>query len=288
MAQIAYIDGHYLPLSHAGVNVEDRGYQFSDGVYEVFALRHGKLVDEEAHLDRLEKSLYELNIVSVMSRPALKLVIRETIRKNNLAHAHGFGVVYLQITRGVAPRNHIYPDNMRPILVITVRSQNPRDIEKIRENGIEVISHPDLRWARCDIKSISLLPNILARQQAKKAQAQEAWLVDEQGFVTEGAATNAWIVTQQDVLLTRQAEDNILPGITRAVLMDTLSELGLSIETRAFTIEEAQQAKEAFSTASTMTIFPVVRIDGKPVQNGKPGALSLQLFDAYQKKSIKS
>lgn len=288
MAQIAYVDGHYLPLSRAGVNVEDRGYQFSDGVYEVFALRQGQLVDEDAHLDRLEKSLNELSIPQPISRAALKLVIRETMRKNNLAHERAFGVVYLQITRGVAPRNHIYPDKMRPILVITVRPQNPQDLERVRENGIEVVSHPDLRWARCDIKSISLLPNILARQHAKNAMAQEAWLVDEQGFVTEGAATNAWIVTQDDVLLTRQAEANILPGITRAVLMEALLELGLSYETRAFTIEEAQQAKEAFSTASTMTIFPVVKIDGQRVQNGKPGALSLQLIDEYQKKSTKS
>ncbi len=288
MAQIAYVDGHYLPLSQAGVNVEDRGYQFSDGVYEVFALRQGQLVDEDAHLDRLEKSLNELSIPQPISRAALKLVIRETMRKNNLAHERAFGVVYLQITRGVAPRNHIYPDHMQPILVITVRPQNPQDLERVRENGIEVVSHPDLRWARCDIKSISLLPNILARQHAKNAMAQEAWLVDEQGFVTEGAATNAWIVTQDNVLLTRQAEANILPGITRAVLMEALLELGLSYETRAFTIEEAQQAKEAFSTASTMTIFPVVKIDGQLVQNGKPGALSLQLIDEYQKKSTKS
>ncbi|MGC6471802.1 MAG: D-amino-acid transaminase [Parvibaculales bacterium] len=284
MAKIAYIDGHYKPLSEAHVNVEDRSYQFSDGVYEVFALRDGLLVDEEAHLDRLERSLAEMSIPAVMTRQALKLVIRETIRKNSVSN----GVVYLQISRGVAPRNHVYPDDLRPVLVITVRPQILGAGERLRRDGIAVVSQPDQRWARCDIKTVSLLPNILARQSANTMQAQEAWLLDEDGFITEGAATNAWIVNADGVLLTRPSGPDILAGITREILLEVIKSQNMDYIERAFTLEEAFSAREAFSTASTLTVFPVVSIDSHEIGTGRPGPLTLQLFDAYEKYSIKS
>ncbi|MGC6511393.1 MAG: D-amino-acid transaminase [Parvibaculales bacterium] len=284
MARIAYIDGQYMPLSEAHVNVEDRSYQFSDGVYEVFALRDGHLIDEEAHFDRLDRSLSEMSIPAVMSRQAMRLVVRETIRKNAVTS----GVVYLQISRGVAPRNHIYPDGLKPVLIITVRPQQKDAINRLKCEGIAVVSHPDQRWARCDIKSISLLPNILARQSAKQAQAQEAWLLDGNGFVTEGAATNAWILSAEGTLVTRPSGADILPGITREILLQVIKGQGLNFVERPFTLDEAFEAQEAFSTASTMTIFPVVSIDGQKIGSGLPGSLTLQLFDAYEKYSIKS
>lgn len=277
MSRIAYVDGVYQPLNLPGILVEDRGYQFADGVYEVCAIRNGRLLDEARHLDRLEYSLDALDMPMPMSRPALQQVMRETLRRNRI-HS---GILYMQVSRGVAPREHMYDASLKPILVMTARPISAERRLQIMKKGISVISVPDQRWARCDIKSISLLPNVLARQLARNAKVQEAWQIDVQGMVTEGAATNAWIVDAKGVLRTRPAGNDILNGIVRQVLLDCVSELGLKFEEKPFSLDEALAAQECFSTASTMSVFPVVKIDGKNIANGKPGSVAKTLSNAY-------
>ena len=277
MSRIAYIDGVYQPLNLPGIMVEDRGYQFADGVYEVCAVRQGRFLDEERHLDRLDYSLKELQIARPMSRPALRHVMRETVRRNRVRN----GVLYVQVSRGVAARDHGFAAGMKPVLVVTARHADPQKRAHILQHGISVISLPDQRWARCDIKSISLLPNVLARQTARNADVQEAWQIDGKGMVTEGAATNAWIVDREGRLRTRPAGPDILNGIVRQVLMDCAAELGVPVVEAAFALDEALAAQEAFSTASTMSLFPVVQIDGHKIGDGKPGKFAAKLAAAY-------
>jgi D-alanine transaminase len=277
MSRIAYIDGVYQPLNMPGILVEDRGYQFADGVYEVCAIRSGKLLDEARHLARLEYSLQALNMPPPMSRAALQQVMRETLRRNRVRD----GILYMQVSRGVAPREHMFDPDLKPVLVVTARPIAADRRAQIMKKGISVISVPDQRWARCDIKSISLLPNVLARQSARQAKVQEAWQIDGQGMVTEGAATNAWIVDAKGVLRTRPATHEILNGIVRQVLLDCVADLGLKFEETPFSLKEALAAKECFSTASTMSVFPVVEIDGQKIGTGKPGELAQKLSDAY-------
>jgi D-alanine transaminase len=259
--------------------VEDRGYQFSDGVYEVFAIRNGALLDEGAHLDRLDYSLDALRIAAPMSRGALQIVMREVVRRNRVRN----GILYVQVSRGVAPREHSYGADVQPVLTVTARATDPSRRQHIRAHGIEVISVPDQRWARCDIKSISLLPNVLARQAARDAKVQEAWQIDESGLVTEGGATNAWIVDAKGRLRTRPADHDILNGIIRQVLIKLAPQLDIELCEEAFSLDEAIAAKECFSTASTMAVFPVVSIDGRKIGNGKPGPVALALADAYDR-----
>ena len=277
MSRIAYIDGRYQPLNEPGIMVEDRGYQFSDGVYEVCAIRAGRLLDEEAHLDRLDYSLNELSIAAPMSRTAMQLVMREIIRRNRVTN----GILYIQITRGVSPRDHAYGDDLTPVLVMTVRPSAPARRALVQENGIEVISVPDQRWSRRDIKSISLLPNVLARQSARQSGVQEAWQVDGEGLVTEGAATNAWIVDAKGKLRTRPADHDILNGIVRQMIFELALKLKIDIVEEPFTLDEAKSAQECFSTASTLSVFPVVSVDGQRIGNGKPGPVSTALAQAY-------
>lgn len=277
MSRIAYIDGCYQPLNEPAVMIEDRGYQFADGVYEVCAIRNGQLLDETEHLDRLDYSLKELDIGAPMARPALQAVMRETIRRNRFHN----GLLYMQVTRGVAPRDHAYANNLRPVLVMTVRPIDAARRAGIMANGIEVITVPDQRWSRCDIKSISLLPNVMARQAARDAKVQEAWQIDPQGMITEGAATNAWIVDAQSQLRTRPAASDILNGIVRQVLVKLAAEQGIFFCEEAFSLDEALAAQECFSTASTMTVFPVVKIDGKQIADGRPGKIAQSLSVAY-------
>ena len=271
MFRFAYVNGRYVPYSAAQVHVEDRGYQFSDGVYEVCEVRNGGLVDERRHLDRLERSLSELRIALPVARSALGVVLRETVRRNRVRD----GLIYLQVTRGVARRDHGFPPpGTRPSLVVTARPLDRAKQNALAESGIAVITVPDDRWSRVDIKSISLLPNVLARQAARDAGAREAWLVDAQGFVSEGASTNAWIVTQSGRIVTRPAEFGILRGITRTVVLDVAAKQGLVVEERPFTVAEAHIAREAFATAATQLVMPVVSIDGKPIGDGKPGPVA--------------
>ena len=277
MSRIAYIDGCYQPLNEPAVMVEDRGYQFADGVYEVCAIRDGKLMDEVEHLDRLDYSLSELDIPAPMSRGALQIVMRETVRRNRVRN----GILYIQVSRGVAPREHSYGDDVQPVITVTARPTDPAKRRHVLAHGIEVISLPDQRWARCDIKSISLLPNVLARQAARNAKVQEAWQIDESGMVTEGGATNAWIVDAKGRLRTRPAANDILNGIIRQVLIGLVADMDIEFIEEAFSLEEAMAAQECFSTASTLAVFPVVSIDGKKIGTGKPGPVSLALAEAY-------
>ncbi len=276
MPQQAYVNGQYLPHRAAAVHIEDRGYQFADGVYEVVPVVHGVLVDEDPHFDRLERSLRELRIDMPMSRAALKLICRELMRRNHLSH----GFVYMQVTRGVAPRDHAFPKRAKPALAMTTRQTKPHSAELLGR-GVAVVTAPDIRWERCDIKSVSLLPNVLAKQKALDDGAYEAWQIDGDGYVTEGTSTNAWIVTQDNKLVTRDASNTILNGITRLRLLSIAENEGLSFEERAFTAEEATQAREAFLTSSTNFVMPVTQIDGQPVGNGHPGLFTLKLRESY-------
>lgn len=276
MPRVAYVNGRYLPHRDAAVHIEDRGYQFADGVYEVVPVFHSRLVDEEPHLDRLERSLSELRIAMPMSRKALKMISAEVMRRNRLT----YGFLYIQVTRGVAPRDHKFPKAATPALVMTVRQMKPQTSEQL-EKGVKVITAPDIRWQRRDIKSVSLLPNCLAKQQASEAGAAEAWLVESDGTVTEGASTNAWIVTAEGKLVTRKADHAILGGITRLSLIAAAEAAGIEFEERPFTVEEAYQAREAFITSSTNLVMPVTRIDDRPVGNGHPGMLTMKLRQLY-------
>lgn len=276
MSRIAYVNGRYLPHREASVHIEDRGYQFADGVYEVVPVFNGILVDEGLHLDRLDRSLRELRIAQPMSRPALKLVSRELMRRNGLSN----GFLYMQITRGVAPRDHKFPKSARPALVMTTRQMKPHS-EQVLSEGLKVITVPDQRWDRCDIKSVSLLPNILGKQAAVEAGAYEAWQVDGDGMVTEGTSTNAWIVTADNKVVTRDATHAILNGITRITLLELIRKEGYALEERSFSVDEARAAREAFLTSSTSFVLPITQLDGKPIGNGHPGILTGKLRQHY-------
>jgi D-alanine transaminase len=274
LSRIAYVNGRYLPLAHASVNIEDRGYQFSDGVYEVCEVRGGRLVDERRHVERLKRSLSELRIAMPMSETALGVILRETVRRNRVR----WGIVYLQITRGVARRDHAFPPaGTAPSIVVTARNLDLANAERMAGEGVSVVTVPDNRWERVDIKSVSLLPNVLAKQTAREQGAREAWFVDRQGRVTEGSSSNAWIVTRDGKVVTRHADHAILKGITRAVVLEALKEQGLELEERPFTVEEAHRAREAFITSASQIVLPVVKIDGRPVGNGAPGLVASAL-----------
>jgi D-alanine transaminase len=283
LSRIAYVNGRYLRHNDAHVHIEDRGYQFADGVYEVCEVRQGRVVDERRHLERLERSLGELRIGAPLGRAALGAVLRETVRRNRIRD----GLVYLQITRGVARRDHGFPaPTIRPSLVVTARSLDPRRREITAEEGIAVITVPENRWPRVDIKSVSLLPNVLAKQAAREAGAAEAWFVDAAGCVTEGSSTNAWIVTADGQVVTRPAGRGILRGIARSVVLDVVAAHGLPFEERPFRVEEAYAAREAFVTSTTQLVMPVVRIDGRPVGNGASGLIATALRRDYYKRAL--
>ncbi len=278
MSRIAYVNGAYVPHADAGVHIEDRGYQFADGVYEVCEVRHGYIVDLTRHLDRLGRSLSELRIDWPMTRAALVHVIREVIRRNRVRN----GLFYMQVTRGVARRDHVFPvAETRPSIVVTAKRTDAAAIARKTTHGIAAITVPENRWDRVDIKSVGLLPNVLARQKAKEEGAQEAIFVDADGTVKEGAATNVWIVDRDGNLRTRPAEHGILKGITRTTLMDVAVPLGLKIEERAFSVEEMLAAREVFITAATSICFPVVSVDGKPIGNGHPGSIAQNIREAF-------
>jgi len=274
MSRIAYVNGRYLPLAHASVNIEDRGYQFSDGVYEVCEVKGGRLIDERRHIERLGRSLTELRIAMPMAPESLGVVMREVVRRNRVR----WGIVYLQITRGVSRRDHAFPPpGTRPAIVVTARNLDLANAEKMAADGVAVISVPENRWERVDIKAVALLPNVLAKQAAREQGAREAWFVDKKGFVTEGSSSNAWIVTKNGTVVTRHVDNAILKGITRTVVLDIIAAEGFKLDVRPFTIDEAQQAREAFITSASQTVMPVVKIDGRPVGNGAPGLIASAL-----------
>jgi D-alanine transaminase len=274
MSRYAYVNGRYLPFRHATVHVEDRGYQFADGVYEICEVRGGRLIDERRHLERLQRSLKEIKIPLPMSVRALGVVLREVVSRNRI----GYGIVYLQITRGVARRDHAFPSGQTlPSLVVTARSLNMSRNEALAKNGIAVVSVPDDRWGRVDIKTIGLLPNVLARQNAIERGARDAWFVDKDGMVTEASSANAWIVAPAGVLVTRHVDRAILRGITRTVVLDAIKAEGLAVEERGFSLEEAYGAREAFITSASQIVLPVIRIDGRTIGDGKPGPVAMSL-----------
>jgi D-alanine transaminase len=278
MARIAYINGRYVPQSRAWVAVEDRGYLFSDGVYDVIPVHNGHLSFVDRHHERLDRSLGELRIARPMSHAAMLHVAHEIIRRNDVRE----GGLYIQVTRGVAPRDHKFPKGVKPSLFMMARRRKAPAPDLLAK-GAAVVTMPDQRWARRDIKSISLLANVLAKQAAVEQGALEAWLVDNEGMVTEGSSTSAWIATAQGELVTRPNGTEILPGITRSVVVDVARELGLTLQLRPFSVAEAYAAREAFLTSSSNFVLPITCIDGKPVGEGKPGPIAARLREVYLK-----
>jgi len=276
MSHIAYVNGRYVPHRAASVHIEDRGFQFADAVYEVVAIRDGVFVDEELHLRRLHRSLDALRIAAPMSDAALRAVLREVVRRNGVAE----GIVYLQVTRGSAPRDFAFPASARPGMVVTARRKALIDPRLIAE-GVRVITIPDIRWGRPDIKTVSLLPNALGKQRAKEAGAYEAWQVDRDGNVTEGTSSNAYIVTETGEVVTRQADHGILNGVTRTGLRHVMALLQLKLSERPFSVAEAKAAREAFLTSASNFVVPVTRIDGAAVGEGTPGPMTRRLIAAY-------
>lgn len=277
MSRIAYVNGRFVRHDQAGVSIEDRGFQFADGVYEVWAVLGGKLADARGHLERLERSLSELRIQAPMSRAALVQVLRETIRRNRVRN----GIVYLQITRGAARRDHAFPKDAVPTVVVTAKRVDYAAEDAKAAKGVAVVTTPENRWGRCDIKTVGLLPNALAKQAAREAGAYEAWFVDRDGYVTEGSSTNAWIVDGQGRLRTRDTGANILRGITRKTLIEMAAQLQMPVLEEPFTVAEAKAASEAFLTAASSFLIPIVSIDGDPVGTGQPGPVARRLRALY-------
>lgn len=276
MPRYAYVNGMFVRHADATVHIEDRGYQFADGVYEVITLIDGALVDASGHLSRLRRSLEELGIAPPMGEGALALVMRA------LAHRNGVkdGLIYLQITRGVAPRDFKFPKNPKSAIVMTTRRAVSGSVAPLPA-GVAIVTTADQRWARRDIKTIGLLAQVLAKQKAAEAGAFESWMVDADGFVTEGSSSNAWIVTWNGTLVSRQADHSILKGVTGNSIEHLASEMGIPVERRPFTVEEAMAAREAFITSATTFCLPVRTIDGRVIANGNPGETTDKLRKAY-------
>jgi D-alanine transaminase len=276
MSRIAYVNGVYRRHAEASVHIEDRGYQFGDGVYEVCEVRDGRFIDETPHLARLERSLAHLSITPPVGLAALKMIMREVVARNRVRD----GLAYIQVTRGVAPRDHGFPAQTRASLVVTAKANDRRKGENNAATGVRVVTLSDERWRRPDIKSLQLLPNVLAKQKAREQGAYEAWFLDEEGRITEGSSTNAWIITDGK-LVTRQADRAILSGVTRATLLAALGEKGLVFEERSFTLEETYAAQEAFLTSAGNGVMPVVRVNDRPIGQGRPGATTLALRESF-------
>ncbi len=285
MSRIVYVNGRYVPASQAMVAMEDRGYQFADGIYEAIASINGALIDIELHLDRLERSLQQLEIPMPLSRAALVMKMRELMRRNQRNH----GVVYLQITRGVAPRNHIFSDSMIPVLTMALMPPKFRN-DTERDEGVRVITAPDIRWTRCDIKAIALLPNMLTRMQSYRAGAKETWQMRD-GVVTEGALSNAYIVDKDGVLRTHPATQAILGGVRRHMTLQLARANGIKVSEEAFTLDDIRDAREAFITSCSAFITPVTQVDEQVIGNGAVGTITSQLvalFDAHVKSQIQA
>ena len=274
MTRIVYVNGAYKRYAEAAIHVEDRGFQFADSIYEVIEVLGGRLVDATRHLARLNRSLRELAISPPMRERALLHIIGEVVRRNRVRD----GIVYMQVTRGAGPREFAFPGpDVLPTLVVFARARSRESANQLAEMGIAVKTVPDNRWGRRDIKTVMLLPSVLAKDAARQADAREARFVDASGAITEGASSNAWIVTDKGVLVTRPLGWEILPGVTRATVMDVAKAEGINVEERAFTREEALRAREAFITSATNIAMPVVTLDGKTIGNGQPGPLTRRL-----------
>jgi len=274
MARDAYVNGRYVPHARAAVHIEDRGFQFADGVYEVVCIRHGRLIDEDGHLDRLDHCLSELRIAWPCERRVMRQIMRRLLERNGVRD----GLIYIQVTRGVAPRDFRFPAAARPTLVMTTRRAA---LAPHARTGVRVVTIPDIRWRRRDLKTVGLLAQVLGKQEAAERGAFEAWQVDEDGFVTEGTSSNAWIVTAGGALVTRPASHAILNGITRQSILRIAAAERLRFEERPFSLEEAFAAREAFVSSATSFVTPVLKIDDRIVGDGTPGPLGRRLLDAY-------
>ncbi len=278
MPRTAYVNGHYVAYDEAMLSIDDRAVQFGDSVYEVVAVRRGHLVELDDHLSRLERSLRELRMAQPRSRTALKLIMKEIQRRN---HVHN-GLLYVQVTRGVAPRNHKFPSAaVRPGIVVTGKSRIDQESVLAWQKGVKVLTVPDDRWRRRDVKSTNLLANVMAKQAAADAGCREAWLVDDDGFVTEGTSSTAWIVSRTSCIITRPLSNDILHGVTRGNLLRVIEAHGYSVEERAFTVTEAEHADEAFITSANNPVTPVVQINDTIVGNGEPGPVTRRLQEHY-------
>ncbi len=278
MSRVAYVNGTYQPHGQATIHVEDRGFQFADGVYEVWSVFDGRMADFEGHMTRLHRSLNELRIDIPMSVESLTQVLKETIRRNRVRN----GVVYLQVTRGTARRDHPFPSpDTPPSVVVTSRSVSATKSEAQAAKGVAVVTQPDIRWGRCDIKTVGLLANVLAKQAARERGAYEAWMVDEMGLVTEGSSTNAWIVDKHGKLRTRDTQANILKGITRTAIMDLIASEDIELDERPFSVDDAKEAREAFFTAAGAFVMPAISIDGVKIGDGTPGPITTKLRTLY-------
>jgi D-alanine transaminase len=275
MSRFSYVNGRYEHHSEALVHIEDRGYQFSDGIYEYIAFYNGIMLDGALHFARLERSLREMEIEMPMSSASMLMVARELVERNRRMD----GGLYIQITRGVARRDHGFPKHVKPSLVMTVCAPKvPKPHEA--QGGVRVITHADIRWGRRDIKSVSLLANILAKQEAAEVQAREAWLV-EGDIITEGSASNAYIVNAGGELVTHPACEKILSGVTRDVLLHLARGAGIAVVERAFTVQELYAAAEAFLTSTSANVLPVTKVDDKIIGSHKPGPVTLRLVALY-------
>jgi len=277
MPRYAYVNGTFARHNEANVHIEDRGYQFADGIYEVVALINGKMADERGHLDRLERSLNELSIAMPVPRSTLSLLMRELVRKNRLRNAN----IYIQITRGATKRDFKFPGaDVPPSLVMTTWPFKFHGNAAVT-NGAKAISTPDIRWKRPDIKSVALLPQVLAKQHAIEKGAYEAWMVDTDGHVTEGSSSNAWIV-KGGKIITREATQSILRGVTRTAITKICTELQMTVEERPFTLKEAYEADEAFNTSAVALVVPIIELDGHKVGTGQPGPVAKRLYEEYR------
>lgn len=277
MPRISYVNGAYLPHDQAGVPIEDRGFLFADGVYEVIGLINGRYADERGHLDRLERSMAELQLHPPRSRDALRFIMRELVRRNKLRN----GAIYIQVTRGAAKRDFKFPADNIPSTLVMMCWPFRFDSNPNVERGVNVCTVPDERWARRDIKSIALLPQVLAKQKAAEQGCYEAIMLDDKGFITEGSASNFWIY-KDGILKTRPANRSILKGVTRTAIYSIALEKGIEIIEEPFDIEEAQNADEAFCSSATALIVPVVKINDHAIGNGKPGVLSKDIYAGYR------
>ena len=279
MSRTVYVNGDYVPEEEATVSVFDRGFTFGDGVYEVTAVLDGKLIDYEGHANRLQRSLKELGMKMPVTPDQMLEIHRELVRRNDVEE----GLVYLQVTRGAADRDFAYSDDLTPTLVLFTQTKKVSSVKA----GIRVISAPDIRWGRRDIKTVQLLAPCMLKMLAKKEGKDDAWMVED-GYVTEGTSNNVYIVTADDTIVTRNLSNSILHGITRSAVLRLAKEQNMQVVERPFTIEEAQQAKEAFMTSATAFVYPVVEIDGVKLYDGKPGAVSRRLGQLYLEEGRKN
>jgi D-alanine transaminase len=275
MSRIVFINGSFLPFEEAKIPIMDRGFLFADGIYEVSAVLNSRLVDNDAHLARLERSLKEIRIPNPYTAAEWTLLEEELVRRNGLVE----GTVYMEVTRGVAEREFAFPADAKPTVVMFTQVKNISR-SPAAEVGVAVVTVEDLRWKRRDIKSVALLAQVLAKQAAAEAGVAEAWMVED-GHVTEGSSSTAFIITRDGRIVTRPLSNAVLPGITRQSVMRLAEENGLRIEERLFTVAEAHEAAEAFLTSASSFVMPIVAIDGRAVGNGKPGALTRRLRQLY-------